>query len=77
MIQANLLTLCPELVQHTGTDGAAALATLITWAGQYRECAERHKALCGGCKAMKWLFQKLAMLLLWVLSKLGLYKGVQ
>lgn len=32
-------------MQHEGKTGAMILQTMVTWAGQYNECAARHNAL--------------------------------
>lgn len=42
---ASLRQPCPPLQPPADGTGAAVLRTLVEWAGQYRECADRHQQL--------------------------------
>ena len=46
-IPASLRQPCPPLQPPADGTGAAVLRTLVEWAGQYRECADRHRQLAG------------------------------
>jgi hypothetical protein len=49
-IQQNLLTKCPPLTKHNGTNGVMVLNTLTRWAAEYNECAARHNGLVDAVK---------------------------
>ena len=44
-IPASLRQPCPPLQPPADGTGAMILRTLVEWAGQYRECADRHQQL--------------------------------
>ena len=46
-VPASLRQPCPPLQPPADGTGAAVLRTLVEWAGQYRECADRHRQLAG------------------------------
>lgn len=44
-VPASLRQPCPPLQPPADGSGAAVLRTMVEWAGQYRECADRHGRL--------------------------------